>query len=49
MWNLPKANADFTFTPGHLYSTFDELGSATDIIEYSETGTVVGSLTLTAN
>jgi hypothetical protein len=45
MWNLPKANADFTFTPGHLYSTFDELGSATDIIEYSETGTVVGSLT----
>jgi len=46
IWNLPKANADFTFTPGHLYSTFDELGSTTDIIEYSETGTMLGSLSV---
>jgi hypothetical protein len=46
MWNLPRANADITFTPGHLYSTFDELGSTTDIIEYGETGMVLGSLTV---
>jgi hypothetical protein len=46
IWNLPKANADFTFTSGHLYSTFHELGSTTDIIEYSETGTILGSLTV---
>jgi hypothetical protein len=46
IWNLPNANAGFTFTPGHLYSTFDEIGNTRDIIEYSETGTVLGSLTV---
>src|SRR6266487_1800966 len=45
IWILPNANADFTFTPGHIYSTFREIGNTQDIIEYSETGTVLGSLT----
>lgn len=45
MWNLHSASAGLTFTPGHFYSTFDELGNAQDIIEYSETGTVLGSIT----
>jgi hypothetical protein len=43
MYNLPKANADFTFTPGHLYGTFYDRNGR-DIIEYSETGAVLGSL-----
>jgi hypothetical protein len=43
--DLPNANAGFTFTPGHLYSTYDELGSTTNIYEYSETGTYLASLT----
>jgi len=46
MCNLPSGEAGITFTPGHIYSTFDELGSTTDIIEYSETGTVLDSLTV---
>jgi hypothetical protein len=33
MWNLPDANADFTFTPGHIYSTFDELGGCANRAE----------------
>jgi hypothetical protein len=45
IWILPNANADFTFLPGHIYSTFREIGNTQDIIEYSETGTVLGSLT----
>src|SRR5258708_30359386 len=44
MCNLPHANAGFTFTPGHIYSTFSNIGSR-DIFEYSETGTFLGSLT----
>jgi len=44
--NLPNANAGFTFTPGHLYSTFDEIGNTRDIYEYSETGTFLISLTV---
>ena len=42
--NVPNANAGFTFTPGHIYSTFSNIGSR-DIFEYSETGTFLGSLT----
>lgn len=42
--NLPNANAGFTFTPGHLYSTYNGVGS-TDIYEYSETGTFLSSIT----
>jgi hypothetical protein len=45
MWNLPDVNADITFTPGHLYSTYDEVGSTTNIYEYSETGMFLASLT----
>src|SRR5215469_1370684 len=41
VWNLSNANG-FTFTPGHLYGT----GYTPDIIEYSETGAVLGSLTV---
>jgi hypothetical protein len=41
--NLPNANAGFTFTPGHLYSTYN--GSEPNIYEYSETGTFLASLT----
>src|SRR5439155_13024365 len=44
--NLSNANADFTFTPGHIYTTYDEVGNTRDILEYSETGTVLGSLTI---
>jgi hypothetical protein len=44
--SLSNANADFTFTPGHIYTTYDEIGNTRDIIEYSETGTVLGSLTV---
>jgi len=43
--NITNANAGFTFAPGHLYSTYDELGSTTNIYEYSETGTFLASLT----
>ena len=42
--NLPNANAGFTFTPGHIYTTYTNIGSR-DIFEYSETGTFLGSLT----
>ena len=41
VWNLSNASG-FTFTPGHLYGT----GNTRDIIEYSETGAVLGSLTV---
>jgi len=43
--NLPNANAGFTFTPGYLYSTYNDLGSTTNIYEYSETGAYLTSLT----
>lgn len=45
IWSLPNANADFTFTPGHIYSTYDEVGNTQDIIEYTETGTFLASIT----
>jgi hypothetical protein len=45
LYTLSTGEAGITFTPGHLYSTFDEVGNTQDIIEYSETGTVLGSLT----
>jgi hypothetical protein len=45
IWSLSNANADFSFIPGHLYSTYDELGNTQDIIEYSETGTFLASIT----
>ena len=43
--NLPDAIAGFSFTPGHLYSTYDDLGSTTNIYEYSETGAYLATLT----
>jgi hypothetical protein len=43
-WSLPNAEAGFTFTPGHIYSAYEEFGSTRDIFEYSETGTFLGSL-----
>src|SRR5438270_5647703 len=43
IWNLPNASAGFTFTPGHLYSTYN--GSDPSIYEYNETGTFLASLT----
>ena len=42
--NLPNANAGFTFTPGHIYTLYTNIGSR-DIFEDSETGTFPGSLT----
>jgi hypothetical protein len=46
MCNLQNANAGFTFTPGDLYSTYYELGNTHNIIEYTETGTFLASLTV---
>jgi hypothetical protein len=45
MWNVSNAIAGFSFTPGHLYSTYDDLGSTTNIYEYSETGAYLATLT----
>jgi hypothetical protein len=44
-WSLPNANAGFTFTPGHIYSTWT-FGNTTNVIEYSVDGTFLGSLTI---
>jgi hypothetical protein len=44
MWNLSNANG-FTFTPGHLYSTYNEFATTPNIYEYSETGMFLDSLT----
>jgi hypothetical protein len=48
IWNLPDAEAGITFTPGHIYSTsqFGGQEGYRNIFEYSETGTVLGSLTV---
>jgi hypothetical protein len=43
--NLPNANAGFTFTPSHIYSTWT-FGNTTNLIEYSADGTVLGSITI---
>jgi len=43
--NLANANADFSFTPGHIYSTWT-FGNTTDVIEYSADGTFLDSLTI---
>ena len=43
--NLPNANAGFSFTPGHLYSTWTT-GKTTNVVEYSDGGTFLASLTI---
>jgi hypothetical protein len=43
--NLPNANAGFSFTPGHIYSTWTS-GNTTNVIEYSADGTFLDSLTI---
>jgi hypothetical protein len=43
--NLPNANAGFTFTPGHIYSTWT-FGNTTNVSEYSADGTFLDSLTI---
>jgi hypothetical protein len=43
--NLPSANAGFSFTPGHIYSTSTS-GNTTNVIEYSADGTFLDSLTI---
>jgi hypothetical protein len=45
VWNISNAVAGFTFTPGHIYSTWT-LGNTTSVIEYSADGTFLGSLTI---
>ena len=41
----PSANAGFSFTPGHIYSTW-AFGNTTDVYEYTADGTFLGSLTV---
>jgi hypothetical protein len=42
---LKTANAGLSFTPGHIYSTWT-FGNTTDVMEYSEDGTFLDSLTI---
>lgn len=43
--NLANANPDFSFTPGHIYSTWT-FGNTTNVIEYNADGTFLDSLTI---
>jgi hypothetical protein len=43
--NLPNANAGFSFTPSHIYST-STFGNTTNVMEYTADGTFLGSLTI---
>jgi hypothetical protein len=43
--NLPDANAGFSFTPGHIYSTWT-FGDTTNVDEYTADGTFLASLTV---
>src|SRR5262245_49549925 len=45
--NLPNANAGFSFTLGHIYSTYT-YNNTTNVIEYSADGAFLDSLTISS-
>jgi hypothetical protein len=45
LWNLSNANADFSFSPGHIYSTWT-FGNTTNVVECTADGTFLNSLTI---